>query len=485
MALQDIKARIAAEQQAATEAAAKANAEAARIKAAEDRKIAELKAEEKTKKDAARLEKERKQLDGVIKRLASGQFEESSRAYQTMLAEANSLDTSIKNLEKRLNISKAGETEMVGELPASRAPFGGKTATGKKAVTGPISGGMETQELGVKTPAKTPTKTPSKTPSKTPEKTDEEGKTPEVRLTKEEIFARYPIIDALFEQDSELRSLLEKYLDPKSKMTLQQFKDELGQAQYNFRYADVIKQRMAEKAVYDRLGAGATGQTTYERNIANLVATLEASAQELGATVTAEDLNRIATNIYISGTEARPLVIERALTPFIKIGVSPVTGRPTVGGAAGANYQSLLQSALANGINESLLPKVLGVKTVDDALRKLAEGASIRDYENRFREYAMNGRSDYVKNLLAQGMDLDTIMAPYRNTMADVLEIANPEQIKLDDPTLNMAFGKNEMTLTDFQRALRKDTRWQYTQKARDEMASTALNLIRNFGFQG
>ena len=47
MALQDIKARIAAEQQAATEAAAKANAEAARIKAAEDRKIAELKAEEK------------------------------------------------------------------------------------------------------------------------------------------------------------------------------------------------------------------------------------------------------------------------------------------------------------------------------------------------------------------------------------------------------------------------------------------------------
>lgn len=480
MALDDVKARIAAEQQAATAAAAEAKAAAEKDKAAQDKKIAELKASEKTKKDAIRLEKERKRLEGLIKQLASGDYEEGSRGYQTLLGEADKLDSSIKTLEGRLKISQAGKAKMVGELPASRVPFGGESVGGVTTTTKqPVT--FETQDLETKTSVKTPTKTPSKTPAKTPKET----KTPEVKLSREEILARYPIIDALFDEDPELKSLLNKYLDPKSKMTLKQFKDELGQAQYNFKYADVIKQRLAEKAVYDRLGANATGQTTYERNIANLVASLEATAQELGATVTTEDLNRIASNIYMAGTEARPLVIERALTPFIKIGVSPVTGRPTIGGAAGANYQSLLQSALANGISESLLPKVLGVKTAEDALRSLAEGASIRDYENKFREYAMNGRSDYVKNLLAQGMDLDTVMAPYRNVMADVLEIANPEQIKLDDPTLNMAFGKNEMTLTDFQRALRNDPRWGFTKKAKEEVAGATLDILRRFGFQG
>lgn len=483
MALEDVKARIAAEQKAQTEAARERQREADATRAEQQAELEALKKQERTRKDATRLEKERKQLEGIIKQLASGDFEEGSRGYQTLLGEATKLDSSISALEKRLRISQAGKGEMVGELPAERAPFGGKAVVSKTSKKKEVK--METQSLEAPASSTQKPVVSTSTKGKNDKKDSEPQEEPEKRLTREDILARYPIIDALFEQDPELRALLDKYLDPKSKMTLQQFKDELGQAQYNFRYADIIKQRMAEKAVYDRLGAGATGQTTYERNIAGLVSQLEATALELGATLTADDLNRVATNIYLAGTEARPLVIERALSPFIKLGVSPVTGRPTIGGAAGANYQSLLQTALANGISESLMPKVLGYKTVDEALRNLAEGASIRDLENKFREYAMNGRSDYVKNLLAQGMDLDTVMAPYRNVMADVLEIANPEQIKLDDPTLNMAFGKQEMTLTDFQRALRKDTRWQYTQKARDEMSSTALNLLRNFGFQG
>ena len=69
--------------------------------------------------------------------------------------------------------------------------------------------------------------------------------------------------------------------------------------------------------------------------------------------------------------------------------------------------------------------------------------------------------------------------------MADVLEIANPEQIKLDDPSLMMAFGDKEMTLNDFARALRKDARWQYTDNARKEVADSVLSVLRDFGFQG
>lgn len=481
MAIEDVQKAIA-EEQAARAAQEQQQRTAEKTQTGKESSAAA----EKRKQDALRKISEKEVIyRQYIAQLASGKSKGKVLAPETLKRIENAaveLSDEIASLRRIANPPAPTRERMVGNLPESRIPFGGKEVGGQK-VSGPISGGMETQAL--ETPAQIPSKTPSKTPSKKPSKKAEEEKAPEKRLTREEILARYPIIDALFDEDPELKALLNKYLDPKSKMTLQQFKDELGQAQYNFRYADVIKQRMAEKAVYDRLGAGATGQTTYERNIAGLVAQLEATAQELGATVTDEDLNRIATNIYIAGTEARPLVIERALTPFIKTAIDPVTGRPTLSGAASANYQSLLAVAAANGVSESLMPKVLGFKSVDEALRNLAEGASIRDYENRFRQFAMNGRSDYVKNLLSQGMDLDTIMSPYRNTMADVLEIANPEQIKLDDPTLNAAFGDKEMTISEFTRMLRRDSRWQYTAKAKEEVSNAALQVLRDFGFQG
>ena len=228
--------------------------------------------------------------------------------------------------------------------------------------------------------------------------------TAETKLSRQELLAKYPIIDALFEQDPELRALLDKYLDPKSKMTLEQFKIELGQAKYNFKYADIIKDRLAKKAIYDRLGPDATGQTDYELEVNNIRSVLESTAVQLGAVLTDQDFDRIASQIYLAGTEARPLVLERALTPYIKLGVDPKTGRPTLGGAAGTNYRTLLGVAAANGISETMVPKILGVNTVDEALRKIAEGESIDTYSQIMRNYAMNGRSDYVKNLLAQGI---------------------------------------------------------------------------------
>lgn len=322
-----------------------------------------------------------------------------------------------------------------------------------------------------------------KNDKKTKETTDDELEKP--RLTKEEIFNKYPIIDALFDQDEELQSLLNKYLNPKKKMTADQFEKELGQASYTFKYKESIRNRLAQKAIYDRLGASATGQSQYEMDVATIASTLEATAINIGAAVTKEDINRIATNLYLAGTEENPLVIERALTPFIKLGVSPTTGRPTVGGAAGLNYQALLTTAKANGIKEEQIPGALGFDTADQILVRLAEGEPINTFQQRLRDIAAYGRSDYVKNLLAQGTNFDLIVSPYRNLMANVLEIANTEQISLDDPTLSMALGKEEMTLSDFNKVLRKDDRWQYTDKAKKEVSDIGLRVLRDFGFQG
>jgi hypothetical protein len=41
------------------------------------------------------------------------------------------------------------------------------------------------------------------------------------------------------------------------------------------------------------------------------------------------------------------------------------------------------------------------------------------------------------------------------------------------------------MTLFDFQKQLRKDARWQYTDQAREEVSSAALRVLQDFGFMG
>ena len=68
--------------------------------------------------------------------------------------------------------------------------------------------------------------------------------------------------------------------------------------------------------------------------------------------------------------------------------------------------------------------------------------------------------------------------------MAQVLEI-NPQTIGLDDKTLRSAIGDKEMTLYDWQNSLRKDARWQYTDNARQSVSSSALNVLKDLGFQG
>jgi hypothetical protein len=86
---------------------------------------------------------------------------------------------------------------------------------------------------------------------------------------------------------------------------------------------------------------------------------------------------------------------------------------------------------------------------------------------------------------MADGTDLETIYAPYKNVMYQTLEI-NPDAISLNDATLRSAIGPNgEMPIYDFQRALRKDARWQYTNNAREEVSNAALGVLRDFGFQG
>ena len=140
--------------------------------------------------------------------------------------------------------------------------------------------------------------------------------------------------------------------------------------------------------------------------------------------------------------------------------------------------QALQNVADKNGI--TLSPEQLN--TFADRVKK---GEDVSIVGNDIRKLAAIGQPDSVKKLIDSGVDLSTIYSPYKTLLAQTLEI-NPNSISLNDPTLRMAIGpEKEMSLYEYQRALRKDNRWQYTDQARGEAADVAKTVLKDFGFMG
>jgi hypothetical protein len=141
----------------------------------------------------------------------------------------------------------------------------------------------------------------------------------------------------------------------------------------------------------------------------------------------------------------------------------------------------LLKTAVANGLD---LEKTFASQ-LPNWTKRIENGEDPEIFKQLIRQTAKIGLPDKINKLLDQGLDLDAVYAPYRNTMASLLEV-NPDSISLSDPLLRSAIqGDKEMPIYDFQRQIRKDNRWQYTNNARSEASDVARTVLRDFGFMG
>jgi len=145
-----------------------------------------------------------------------------------------------------------------------------------------------------------------------------------------------------------------------------------------------------------------------------------------------------------------------------------------------AGYVDVLaKTAMANGLN------INQFADANQWATRIAAGEPIETFKQTIRNAAKLGLPDNVKNLVDQGIDLDTIYSPYKQTMASILEI-NPDSISLNDPTLRMGIANDkEMPLYEYQRALKQDPRWQYTNNAREDVSSSVQRVLKDFGFMG
>jgi hypothetical protein len=213
------------------------------------------------------------------------------------------------------------------------------------------------------------------------------------------------------------------------------------------------------------------------------------------ANITLDDATaqKIVEDIYNGFLDNDPLAIDRLIIPYVSkttnlYGKGSVTG---FGGEALQIQQSLAAIAKANGLSiADVLPKLsassLGKDAEQNTIQEILSGnIDLNTVLSNARQIAAQGQPEYVRKLLSSGYDLEDIYAPYKRTMATVLEI-DPTQIDLNDSALRMAINeKGDMNIYDYKKALRQDSRWQYTENARKDVADSVLGVLKDFGFQG
>ena len=307
----------------------------------------------------------------------------------------------------------------------------------------------------------------------------------------ESIAEKYGLSEALFKNIPSLNLIFQDYVNPKKKMTDDEFIRRIRNDVWYKKNSAGIKQRFVQYYNYRDLqeSGQADGTTQYEQDIEGIVRNLERRATEIGSAAASDPtaLRSAAENIYLTNKEKDTTFIDDFLASSIRSVAGTIGGKTTQGysGAALQNYNALVKAARENGFQVAdIIP---GGANVDQVLQGIASGKiDVNRVVADARKLAAQGQPQYVRDLLAQGYNLDQVFKPYRTAMANVLEIGDPDQIDLNDPLLRSAItDKGDMNLYDFKKALRQDNRWQYTEQAKKDVSTAAFDVLRDFGFQG
>jgi hypothetical protein len=456
------------------------------------------------------IKKEKEALQGLKQRFEAAKSGETTKeevdVYQ---AETNTYEAKVEAARRKLQVAKDTDGDIASaqaELdrvtatkpfapssgtPGAKAQFGGQPS-GYQNVGTQTTGTTPTPVTGTQPKAGTPPKggtggtggTGSGKGKETP-LTDAQQREEALNVAAETDFA---LPETIFNNVPSLKAILDRYV--REDWTPDKLRKAIRDDVWYRKNSAEIKARYVQLYNYrDLVATGqASGSTDYEKQISTLERQIADKARALGSGIASDPaaLRKAAENMYITNVG----IDDAMTTDFIAAAIRPIgsmiAGQATSGysGKALQDYQLIQDAARRNGFKVSdIIP---GGSNEQQVLEGLATGRlDMNRIQQDARKLAAQGQPQYVRDLLGQGYNLDQVYAPYRQTMANLLEI-NEDQIDLNDATLRSAItDKGDMNIFDFKKQLKADNRWQYTENAKNEVSNVAMKVLRDFGFQG
>lgn len=214
----------------------------------------------------------------------------------------------------------------------------------------------------------------------------------------------------------------------------------------------------------------------YRENIQADVEVLRDTAAAFGASMTDEQLRDLAVQKRRMNMNESQL--NNALTEYIAFDSGNIKG------SARTAQNNIKSWAMRNGLE--LSDNMVNEYTKNIIAGNTTEADALQDLRNTYLVGAFPAWSDRIQ----AGMDPADIAAPYKQRMARLLEVGEGD-IDLNDALLQKAMqgvgadGKPSVTpLYAFDREIRKDDRWQYTDNAMDTYAKVGTNLLQMFGLR-
>jgi hypothetical protein len=397
------------------------------------------------------------------------------------------IDAEIKRFKKKIEEANAAKKAANAQTGPS-----GPNLEATSSYTNPNAPGNQT---AVPQKGQTPALPKDGTPPK-----GGKGGTPPPKLTDVEQRAQaletagedFELPETIFNNVDSLKTILDRYV--KEDWTESKLRKAIRDDVWFRKNSKEIKARYVQLYNYEdlvktgQIDPNVPGNTQYEQDIASLERQIADKARAMGSGIASDPdkIRLVAQKMYLTNQGIDdPMTVDFIAAAIRPIG-STIAGTPTEGysGQALKDYQAIQGIAKANGFRvKDIVP---GAQTEQQVLQGIATGAiDPNRLAQDARKLAAQGQPQYVRDLLSQGYNLDQVFQPYRQTMANILEI-NPDEIDLNDQTLRSAItDKGDMNIYDFKKTLKADNRWQYTENAKQEVSDVALQVLRDFGFQG
>ena len=192
----------------------------------------------------------------------------------------------------------------------------------------------------------------------------------------------------------------------------------------------------------------------------------------------------IKTDYLTANAEDPKLWIEDKVKTDVLFGKQEVNSLAIPEGPSGKYFVALKNFAADNGL-------LLSDSAATSYANSIVTGTIDENTAfNTLRESAAEAFPALADKIKA-GINLKTLADPYIQSMSSILEIPD-SGIDLFDPKIRGALaytlpdGKvGTRSIYDFEKELRKDPRWQYTNNARNDAASVATTVLKDFGFMG